>query len=455
MKKKKTWQMPNTYIILLAIAVIMMIATWIIPAGAFERIEEAGRTEVVSGSFHFVDQQPQTPFDFFRAVPKGLVQTAEIVFFVLIGGGTFKIFEESGALNKAIQAVADKLEGREYFLIPTIIFIFSLGGGTMGLAEETLVFLPLVLRLATAVGYDRYVGLSMVSLGAAIGVYAGFMNPFSIGVAQVVAELPIYSGMGFRLIVLFVMWVVTSWYVMRYAKHHPAKENDMQISDVLDDEVKTLSLSDKLQIIVFAGGFAMIAVGVLMFEWFITELSAMFLIMGMVGGLLSGLSFSKIAVLYIEGARELLGPAVMIGLARCILVIMEDGQIIDTMIYFLTTVLKQLPSSLAAVGMFFTQVLLNPFIPSSSGLAAVSMPIMVPIADHLEVTRQTAVLAFQFGEGFLDSLVPTSGVLMAQLGMAKIDWPDWFKFVWKLIAIWMVIGIAFLLIANAINYGPY
>lgn len=455
MKKKKSWQMPNTYVILLGIALFMMVMTWLIPAGSFERITEAGRTKVVPDSFHYVSQQPQHLFDFLKAVPLGLVETAEIVFFVMIGGGTFKIFEDSGALNKAIQSIANKMEGREYLLIPTILFIFSLGGGTMGLAEETLVFVPLVLRLAKAVGYDKYVGLSMVSLGAAIGVYAGFMNPFSIGVAQVIAELPLYSGIGLRLVVLFIMWLVTSIYLIYYSKNHKIADNDLNISDVLDDDVINLDLRDKALLLVFVGGFISIAVGVLLFDWFITELSAVFLLMGILGGLLSGLSFSRTADRFIAGAKEMIGPAMMIGLARSILVIMEDGQIIDTMIYFLTNVLKQLPASLAAVGMFFAQVFMNPFIPSSSGLAAVSMPIMVPIADHLGVTRQTAVLAFQFGEGFLDSVIPTSGVLMAQLAIAKIPWPEWFRFVWRLIVIWMIIGIFFLLVATAINYGPY
>ena len=288
------------------------------------------------------------------------------------------------------------------------------------------------------------------------------MNPFSVGVAQGIAELPTFSGIGLRLVLFFVLWAVTSGYVVRYAKKvkaDPAKsmvyEIEKDFHQTEQEELADFDFRHALVLLIFTGGFGIIAYGVFKYGWFIPEIAAVFLGMGLLSGLIGGMAANEIADTFVEGAKDMVFAAIVVGLARGILVIMENGMILDTIIYFFSNQISKLPSMLSVTGMYVTQILINFVIPSGSGQAAATMPLMVPLADTLKITRQTSVLAFQLGDGFLDSIMPTSGILIAQLAIARISYGKWAKFLMPLVIAWLLIGLVFLLFAHSISYGPF
>ena len=466
MEKQKRSRIPHTFVTLIAFTIVMAILTYVLPAGQFERTEVNGRTVVIPNSYTVVDSNPQGLFDVLKSIPTGMTETADIIFFLFIVGGAFQLITDSGMISSGISLLVKKLQGKEKWVIPILILVFGILGSTMGLSEETIVFIPIGVALALALGYDALVGLGMISLGAAIGFFAGFMNPFSVGVAQEIAELPLFSGVGFRVIILAVLWIVTSAYLMRYAEkvkknpensllYNRKKGTHVTEGTINFDDLPPFTKRHLATLLVFVGGFAIIGYGVFQYGWFIVEIGSVFLGMGILTGFISRMRPSEIAESFVVGAKEMVFAGLVVGVARSILVIMENGLIIDTLINGLSSLISSLPDSLAVVGMYLTQIVVNFFIPSGSGQAAATMPVMIPLADTLGITRQTAVLAFQFGDGFMDSIIPTSGVLMAQLSIAKVTYDTWIKFIGKLMLIWLAIGLMFLLIANAIQYGPF
>ena len=311
-------------------------------------------------------------------------------------------------------------------------------------------------------------GIAVLILGAAVGFNAGFMNPFSVGVAQALAELPLFSGVGLRIALFIVLWAVTTIFIMRYAKKVKADPSKSDVADLEaadkaqadyidlnEQELPAFSSRHKWISIALLVGFSIMIYGVFQIGWFIDELGAMFFTMAVVSALIGGLSTGKIADTFVSGAGEMMFSVLAIVFARGILVVMENGMILDTIIYYLVQVVNIFPAILGSVGMYVIQILINFFIPSGSGQAAATMPIMLPIADSLDVTRQTAVLAFQLGSGFMDAIIPTSGVLMAELSLAKIPYNKWFKWFMPLLTIYILIGLAFLIFAHFVGYGPF
>ncbi len=461
-KKKKA--MPHSYVILALVIIFVAVLTYIIPAGQYDKVvNAAGRSVADPNSFHFVERNATTLFGLFQAIPKGLVNAADIVFFIFLIGGAFEVILSTKALEAAIGRFAISIRKFDILVIPMLMFIFSLGGATFGMAEEVLVFIPLAVTLARALGYDALVGLSMCSIGAAIGFNSGFMNPFTVGVAQGIAELPMFSGMELRIVVWLVYLAVSSAFVMLYAKKikkDPAKsiviETELQAKDNMLD-LNNIPKMTKTQIAVllaFAGGMGILVFGVFKYGWYITELTAMFLGMGIVCGLIARMSPSDIAKSFVQGARGIAFGALVVGVSRAVLVVMREGMIIDTVIYGLSNGLKNLHSGVSAVAMYAVQIVINTFIPSGSGQASATMPIMAPLADVLGITRQTAVMAFQFGDGFTNSIIPTGGIFAA-LSIAGVTYDKWLKYVMPLMYIWIGLGAVFVLIANAISFGPF
>lgn len=463
---KKKFSMPHTYVILFTIIILVSILTYVVPAGEFERIEDAetGRTIVVPDSFHSVEQNPTTAFGFIKAVPNGLEAAAQIVFFIFIVGGAFEVINSTGAIEGGISKIALSLRNKEFLMIPIFLVVFSIGGATFGMAEEAIVFIPIGIALARALGYDAMTGTAMILLGAAVGFTSGFMNPFTVGVAQGIAELPLFSGIAMRFVILGVLLIVTIIYIMRYAEKVKKDPSKSIVSELEKEEKHTIiDLSNipklvgyhYLVLLAVVAGFALIIFGVFKYGWYIKEIGSIFLAMGIVGGLLGKKGPSKIAENFVIGAKSLAFGALVVGIARGILVIMEEGMIIDSIINSLAASIDTLPNIISSVGMFIVQVIINFFIPSGSGQAAATMPIMTPLADLVGITRQTAVMAYQFGDGFTNSIIPTSAALMASLSIAKIPYEKWVKFLWPLMIIWLIVGAAFLVVANMINYGPF
>ena len=465
-KAKKIFKVPHTYVILFTIILIMAALTYVIPAGVFEKVvdPETGRSLVDPASFHLVESTPTTFFSLWMSVIKGMNQSAEIVFFILIVGGAFEIINKTGAIEVMISKIAVSLRGNEKLMIPIIMFIFAIFGGTIGMSEEVIIFVPIGIALARALGYDAIVGTAMVQLGAACGFTAGFMNPFTVGVAQGIAELPLFSGIELRIVLGLAICVITILYLFRYAgriKNNPEKsiiaDLEKQEKDTIIDlnNIKNLTLNDLLVLLTMLAGFAFIIYGVFAKEWYINEIATAFLATGVIAGLFGKMGPSRISTAFLEGARGIIFGAMVVGIARGILVVMTEGSIIDPIINSMAVFIRQLPQSISVAGMYIVQVIINFFIPSGSGQAATTMPIMIPLSDILGINRQVAVLAYQLGDGFTNSIIPTSAALMAVLSIGKIPYEKWVKFLWPLMLMWIGTGGVFLMIANAIGYGPF
>lgn len=459
------FRVPHTYVLIFFVILIAAVATYIIPAGVYEKVEDpnTGRTVVDPDSFHYVDPNPVKPFDVIQAIPKGMKDASTIIFFIFIVGGAFGMIQGTGAIEAGIGKAVKSLEGKEKILIPATMFIFSLGGATFGMAEETLVFIPMGVALARALGFDAITGTAMITLGAAAGFTGGWMNPFTVGVAQGIAQLPLFSGIGLRLAGWVVFLAIAVWYVVSYSlkvKADPTKsviyDLEQENKEVMKlEEIPELTSKHKLVFGVIVIGFAFIIYGVFKLGWYITEISSMFLLMGIVSGLVGGSGVNKTARDFVDGAKSLTFGALVVGLARGILIVMKDGLIIDTIIHSLASMISALPTTVSAVGMYAVQIVINFFIPSGSGQAATTMPIMAPLADLVGITRQTAVLAYQYGDGFTNSIIPTSAVLMGYLSIANIPYERWFKWIAPLMALWLLSGCVFLVISVLINYGPF
>jgi uncharacterized ion transporter superfamily protein YfcC len=463
--KKKKFKVPHTYVILFCMIIIVAILTYVIPAGQYQKVESStGRMVVDPNSYAQVDSASAKPFDVLKAFPKGLGAAQSIVFFIFIVGGSFNVVNQTGAIEAGISKVALSLKGREKLLIPIIVVLFSLGGATIGMAEEAIVFVPIGIALARALGYDAIVGMSIVALGAAAGFTSGFMNPFTVGVAQSIAELPMFSGIALRLVIWVCSVALIIVYIYRYAnkvKADPTKSLVYELEQEEKDHAIDLSNIKEMTgkrvavLLIFGVGMGILIFGVFKFGWYITEIAAIFLAIGIFGGFAGGMNFDDIAKNFIAGAKDMTTGALVVGLARGLLVIMEGSMIIDTIVYGMGSVVSSLPKTVSAVGMLLVQSFLNFFIPSGSGQAATTMPIMAPLSEVIGLTRQTAVLAYQFGDGISNSIIPTSGVLLANLSIAKIKYEVWVKYVAPLIGLWTLMAAVFMVISVIINYGPF
>lgn len=458
-------KIPHTYALLFIIVIIVVGLTYVVPAGQYDRVEDPATERIVVDpeSYHHVEQTPVSIFGLFQAIPKGMNQAGYIIFFVLMIGGAFGILQATGTIDAGIGSVVKNMAGKEKWMIPIIMIIFSLAGSMLGTAEEALPFYPIVIALALAMKFDTITGTAMVLLGAGAGFAGAFANPFTVGIAQEISGLPLFSGFAFRVVAYILILGSAILYVYRYAvkvRENPElsltyEEDKKRRGDVNMDEMPEFTGRHKLVMLVLVTGIVVLALGVAMWGFYITELTALFLAIGIVAGIVGGLGINKIAESFVKGAQELVYGALIIGLATSIMVVMQEGNILDTVIHGLGTLVQGLPVALGGIGMFVVQSFINIIVPSGSGQAAVSMPIMAPMADIIGMTRQTAVLAFQFGDGFSNVISPTSGYFMAALAIGGIKWEKWAKFMWPLFLIWCAIAVVMLIIAVAIGYGPF
>jgi len=462
MSQKRKSRIPHTFVLLFSLIVLAAIGTYVLPAGQFDRMTDpvTHKTIVVPGTYHQVDPSPVGFFDVFISVQKGMIDASTVVFFVFIVYASFYTVLKTGALHSFIGFLLRVLEGKEIIIIPVFMYLFALGGSVFGMFEETFGFIPLFVGLAIAMGYDAIVGMCMVSLGVAMGFAAAFMNPFTVGLAQKFAELPLFSGMGYRLICWFVIVTMAVLWTIRYAikiKKDPTKSlvYGLDMGELALDHNELINKHfhprDKaiLAMVVFMVG--LLIWGVIKKGWYFNELAGIFLIMGILAGTLAGWGPNKIAVTFLEGAREIVFGALVIGLSRGILIVMREGNIIDTVIYGLSQPLSAFPSWVAAEGMLFVQTLINFFIPSGSGQAATTMPIMAPLADLLNIKRQVAVLAYQFGDGFSNVLWPTT-LLPVICSIAKVPIDRWWRFFVPFFLLLLPVQMIFIAIAVAIGW---
>jgi len=455
-------RIPNTFVLIFSLLVIVALMTWIVPGGEFDRVEVDGKTRVVPGTFQSVESQPQGLMEILSAPIKGFVDVADIIVFVLFVGGAFTVLQRTDAINAVIRRLAEAHKRSKIIrvlLIPIFMLLFSLGGAVFGMAEETIPFVLVFVPLSMALGYDSIVGAAIPFVGSGAGFAGAFINPFTIGIAQGIAGLPLLSGMEYRIIVWFITTTVAILFVSIYAarirkdpKKSPVYEIDKKTratlsieNDGLDANSFSITKRQKASLLVFLVAMILLVYGVLVWHWYIVEIAALFFGMGILIGIVGGLKANDITGGFEQGAKDLVGTAMIIGLARGIKIVAEDGLIIDRMLNFMSQAIDGLHPVMSAQAMFIFQSFLNFFIPSGSGQAALTMPIMAPLADLVGVARQTAVLAYQFGDGFTNLIIPTSAVTMGILSLAKIPWEKWAKWIFPLILILTLTGMLLLI----------
>lgn len=463
----KNLKAPNTFVILSLIIVLVAILSWLLPSGEFEREIVEGRSVVIPNSYHAVEGNPQSIYDIIMAPLKGFISAAEIIGFVLIVGGAFSVFKKTEAVDAAIMSIAKAHSSSKFVqkaLIPIFITLFSLAGAVFGMSEEIIPFILIFVPMAILLGYDSITGVAISFVGATVGFAGAFLNPFTIGIAQGIAELPINSGILYRIICWFILTVTAIIFVQRYAnkiKSNPAKSLMFEIDSQRKDKINTdaimkhdgLDNKHRIVLAAFLIGIIILVFGVLLFEWFIQEMCAVFIVSGIIVGILGKLSAKEITDGFIDGGKDLIGTAFVIALAKGIFVVSSDGKIIDTILNALAAPISTFHPIISSHAMMITQSVINFFVPSGSGQAALTMPIMAPLGDLVGVGRQTAVLAFQFGDGFTNMVIPTSAVTMGVLSLAKIPYEIWLKWMAPLFAILIFLALLLLIPPYYFNWG--
>lgn len=467
---KLSLKMPHTYVIIISIVILATLLTWIVPAGKFTRVmdERTGRTLIVAEEFEFVERAGVSILSIPERLVEGLLSVNKIIILVLVAGGAFNIIIKTGFFQAFTTKLAKLFYNKEFLIIPAFTTIFAFACMSQGV-NTFIGFAPLGIIVARSLGYDAIVGVAMVCLGGAIGFSTGAFNPYTTGVAQAIAGLPLFSGLGFRLISWVVFLIVTNIYLIWYAKK--VKKNP-EYSVVREMEIEAQNLTDKVSDedqnkeyklnkrhylvgLVILGGFIYIVYGGWKLSYGLEQTTAIFIWMGFLSGMFGGLGINNTAKEFVNGAKNLVFGALVVGFARSISGVLSDGLILDTTVYYLAQALSMIPSYAQAGTMFIMQLLINGLVVSGSGQASVTMPIMLPVGDIIGMTRQTVVLAFNFGDGLSNYVLPTSSALMGFLGMANIGYDKWMKFMWKLFLIWTVTGTILVIIANSINYGPF
>ena len=460
-KQKKKWKTPHTFVILVAIIIIAAIATYLIPAGDFTRFKDAatGKTLVEAGSYHRIASNPLNPLLIPSVIYTGIVKSASTITFMLIIGGAFEVITSTGALTALCKKLSKTFSKHKYAVIPVFLTLFSIFGFTMGMSSEVMIFVPIGITLALFLGLDKVTGTAMIALGAAVGFTAGILNPFNVGVAQDIAELQLFSGMAYRIVILVILLAATSAYIIIYAKKVAANPEKSVIYGIQEDTEYTFEdVSDSISksqiavLVIMAAGFGILIYGLSKKGWYFEEMSGLFIFMGIACGLVSGYGPSRIAKEFGNGAKGIVVGCLIIGIARTVEVILSDAKILDTIVYGIVNIVNVMPGSIKAVGMFICQSLINCVIVSGTGQAAVTMPLMVPVSDLVGISRQTAVLAFQLGDGFSNSVLPMSSSLMGYLAVSKIPYSKWLKFMMPLFLIWTALGCLFMLGALIIGY---
>jgi uncharacterized ion transporter superfamily protein YfcC len=395
--------------------------------------------------------------EFLSAIPRGMVEAADIIFFIFIIGGVFGILQETGTIPAVLHAILGRLRRSWKLLTVVLMTCMAVGGSTLGMGEEFIPLVPIFLIVAKEIGCDRIYGVALVYVAGAVGFAAATTNPFTVNIAQGIAELPLNSAIPFRLIFLVCCLVVTLNYVLRYGSRI---RRDPSQSIMADDDFELpedfaqpplLRAAHIITLTACIAIFVFILYAVQTMDWWLTEMTGGFFLMGLVAAAVSRLPLARITKAAVRGMEEMTVAALVVGFARGITVVLEEGQILDTMIHAAAGVLQHVPRYAAAEGMLLFQSVLNFFIPSGSGQAAVTMPLMAPLADVLGLTRQTAVFAFTCGDGFSNMVIPTSGILMASLGLARVPYERWLRFMGPLLLQLFAIAAVFMAIAVAIE----
>ena len=463
--RKKTatsFKMPHTYVIIFGMVLLTALLANIVPAGEFTRVldEASGKMVVVADSFHYLPKTGCSLFEIFTSIQLGFIDAAQIIFFIVFAYAFVYMLLKNGTFDAVVGAVLRKIGNRVHLLIPICMIAFGILGSTIGLFEETYGLLPIFISIAIALGFDAIVGGSIVYIAVAVGFAAATINPFTIGIAQEVSQVPLFSGLVYRVFCFVIFMGISIIYVWRYAekvRKHPEKSilagenlNFREVGTKEELMKRDFTLTQKISGLCFIFTVVMLLIGTIKLGWYINEIAALFIIMMLVIGLVSRFTPSQIAQYFIEAAKDMMFGALIVGLSRAIPVIMDNAHIIDTIVYWLSTGLAQFQGIASAMGMLFVQNIINFFIPSGGGQAVVTMPILAPVSEMVGLSRQIAVLAFQFGDGFSNIFWPTSVFMMC--GIMGLPVNKWYKFVTPLFGLLFIAEIVLLTIAVLIGY---
>ena len=433
-------KVPNTYVIIFALLVLCAVATWFVPGGQYLRADDG------TVSYQSVDAVPQT-WQVFTAIYHGFVKQAGIIIFILVVGGAFWLLNATGAVNAGIGRFIARVGKRDKWVLVALTVLFSLGGAVFGMSEETIPFVGMVVPLMLSMGYDAFMGMLIVYVASNVGFSSAFLNPFTVGIAQGMADLPLFSGLGYRVFCWLLLTVLLVVFVLIYAAR-TRKKADVTLAATPVPE--PLTGRQKAILAVLGVTVIMLVVGVTQWEWYLPEITGLFLVMGLICGFIAGFTGNRIAEEFMAGAKDILSAALVVGFASGIIVILQEGRVVDSILHAMQEGLDGTGPMASLSAMYGIQAVINFLIPSASAKAAITIPIMAPFADMVGVSRQAMVLAFQFGDGFTNMLTPTSGVLMAALAMARIPYAKWLKFIWRGTLALLAIGLLLLLLTVVI-----
>lgn len=457
-QKKGKFKVPHSYVIITCILILVSFLTYIIPAGEFSREKnEAGKVVINTEEFSYIEQSGVSVFEIPMIVVKSMSKQSSIIFALLIIGGAFEVVLVSGMFQAYLTKMTKRFASKGIWLIPIITLLFGFLGITQA-ANKFIAFAPVGVLLSLALGYDAIAGVAMVLVGSGVGFSTGILQP-TTAIAQEIAGLPAYSGIGLRIVSFILYYLVSTAFIMYYCKtikKDPTKSYvyglELSQNNMADDayvEVERKHLPIMLTVVI---SFGIIIYGSVKFEWGMDHMAVVFIWMALIVGLFNRNTPSDIAKIFIKGAKGMLAASLVIGLGAAVAMILDQGKILDTVVNETSGWLMLLPTILRAPGMMVVQMIINVFVTSGSGQAAITMPIMVPLADISGISRQTAVLAFKFGDGFCNYILPHATAVMGYLGVVGVPFDRWFKFMWKLFIIWVILGAAILMFATTINY---
>lgn len=453
--KRAKQESKSPYVFLFIILVVAAIATWVIPAGVFDREMRDGISFVISGSLHPVAQNGVHPLGIFTAIATGLQNSAPIIFLILFTGGALAVLESTGAIHQALNGIANSTKLNDFLIIIIFGLIFGALGTTGVVVNAVVAFVPIGLLVAKSLGLNPIFGVSLVYLTCASGFNVALTNPVTTGLTQRLAQLPLFSGFGLRGITsgLFILACIVFLTVyMRACRKKGEKRPEVIEASRQDSKATTRHWI----ILAFASiSLVTFIYGAMTMKWGEVEMTAMFVLMAIVAGMIGKLSASEIANSFLGGCSRIVSGALIVGMARAISIVLDNGKILDPIVGCLADLLAPLHPAMAAIGMYLSAALMHFAISSGSGESALLIPIYVPIGDMIGLTRQVVVHAVLFGEGIVNCINPTSGVLMGVLAVAGVPFGKWVKFVAPLIAVWMVICVVVLIIAVEIKWGPF
>lgn len=472
------FKVPHVFTLLTGVVFVCSLLTFVVPSGEYQRetrsVGGRDRTVVVPDTYNtlpkhrtakgllFRDEadgmaSPASLEGFLSAIPRGMVKAADIIFFIFIIGGVFGILQATGTIPAVLGSILNRLRSSWRLLTIVLMTAMAIGGSTLGMGEEFIPLVPIFLIVAKEIGCDRIFGVALVYVAGAVGFAAATTNPFTVNIAQEIAGLPLNSAIPFRLLFFVCCMTVTLVYMLRYGgRIRSDPSTSLMAGDDFElptDDAAPPKLRNAHLVIVASciAIFIFILYAVQEMGWWLTQMAGGFILMGLVATVVARLPVREATLAAVRGMEEMTVAALVVGFARGITVVLEDGQILDTLIFSAAAMLQHVPQYVAAEGMLAFQTILNFFIPSGSGQAAVTMPLMAPFADVLGLTRQTAVFAFTCGDGFSNTVIPTSGILMASLGLGRVPYDRWLRFMAPLLLQLLAVAAAFIAIAVAIN----